>query len=40
MLNDVSLLMKSLTEYDKESINPALIKKLQEKILGDPEFTL
>jgi len=40
LLNDVSLLMKSLTEYEKESISPQLIKKLQEKILGDPEFTL
>lgn len=29
LLNDVSSLMKSLTEYEKESINPQFIKKLQ-----------
>ena len=40
LLNDVSTLMKDLTEYKRESINPALIKKLQDKILPDPEFTL
>jgi dynein heavy chain len=32
--------MKDLTEYKKESINPAFIKKLSEKIMNDPEFTL
>ena len=32
--------MKDLIEYKKENINPALIKKLQEKIMIDPEFTL
>lgn len=40
LLNDVTTLMKDLTEYKKENINPALIKKLQEKIMIDPEFTL
>lgn len=35
LLNDVSLLMTVLLEYKKESINPAYIKKLQEKILVD-----
>ena len=40
LLNDVTTLMKDLTEYKKESINPAFIKKLTEKIMGDPEFTL
>lgn len=39
-MNDVTTLMKDLIEYKKESINPALIKKLQDKIMGDPEFTL
>ncbi len=29
LLNDVTTLMKSLTEYDKENINPNFIKKLQ-----------
>ena len=29
LLNDVSSLMKNLTEYEKESINPQFIKKLQ-----------
>lgn len=29
LLNDVTSLMKSLTEYDKENINPAFIRKLQ-----------
>jgi dynein heavy chain len=32
--------MRDLTEYKKENINSAFIKKLQEKIMGDPEFTL
>ena len=36
LLNDVGTLMKDLTEYKRESINPALIKKLQDKILPDP----
>lgn len=40
LLNDVGMLMKDLTEYKKDSINPALIKKLNERIMGDPEFTL
>lgn len=40
LLNDVTTLMKDLTEYKKENINNALIKKLQDKILVDPEFTL
>ncbi len=38
-MNDVTTLMKSLTEYDKENINPAFVKKLQDKVLVDPEFT-
>ena len=29
LLNDVTTLMKSLTEYDKENINHNFIKKLQ-----------
>ena len=29
LLNDVSSLMKNLTEYEKENINPQFIKKLQ-----------
>lgn len=29
LLNDVNALMKDLVEYKKESINPALIKRLQ-----------
>jgi dynein heavy chain len=29
LLNDVVTLMKNLTEYEKENINSALIKKLQ-----------
>lgn len=29
LLNDVTTLMKDLTEYKKENINPQLIKKLQ-----------
>lgn len=32
--------MKDLTEYKKQNINAAFIKKLQEKILVDPQFTL
>lgn len=40
LLNDVTQLMTLLTEYKKENINPQLIKKLQEKILPDPDFTL
>lgn len=40
LLNDVTTLMKDLIEYKKQGINPALIKKLQEKILVDPQFTL
>jgi dynein heavy chain len=40
LLNDVTTLMKDLVEYKKENINPAFIKKLNEKIMGDPEFTL
>jgi dynein heavy chain len=40
LLNDVGLLMKDLTEYKKENINPAFVKKLQEKIMTDTEFTL
>jgi dynein heavy chain len=36
LLNDVTTLMKDLIEYKKENINPALIKKLQEKIMVDP----
>lgn len=40
LLNDVTSLMRDLTEYKKESINAQLIRKLQEKILVDPEFTL
>ncbi len=40
LLNDVTTLMKDLTEYKKENINPALIKKLTERILNEPEFTL
>jgi len=28
--------MKDLTEYKKENINPAFIKKLTDKIMGDP----
>ena len=35
LLNDVTTLMKELLEYKKESINPALIKKLQDKIMSD-----
>ena len=40
LLNDVNTLMKDLIEYKKESINPALIKKLTQTVMGDPEFTL
>lgn len=40
LLNDVGTLMKDLTEYKKENINPAFIKKLQERIMTDTEFTL
>lgn len=29
LLNDVTSLMKSLTEYDKENINGSFMKKLQ-----------
>jgi dynein heavy chain, axonemal len=29
LLNDATALMKDLTEYKKENINPAFIKKLQ-----------
>jgi len=36
LLNDVTTLMKDLTEYKKENINPAFIKKLTDKIMGDP----
>lgn len=36
LLNDVSTLMKDLTEYKKENINPNFIKKLNEKIMNDP----
>lgn len=32
--------MSLLTEYKKESINPAFIKKLNEKCIPDPDFTL
>ena len=39
LLNDVNTLMKDLVDYKKENINPALIKKLNDKIMGDPEFT-
>ena len=40
LLNDVGSLMTLLTEYKKESISNAFIKKLQEKCLPDPDFTL
>lgn len=36
LLNDVNTLMKDLVDYKKENINPALIKKLNDKIMGDP----
>ena len=36
ILSDVATMMKDLIEYKKESINPVLIKKLQDKIMSDP----
>lgn len=39
LLNDVNTLMTDLVNYKKESIGAHLIKRLQDKIMVDPEFT-
>ena len=40
LLNDTRELLEILMTYDKNSINPQHIKKLEEKVLSQPEFSL
>jgi dynein heavy chain, axonemal len=40
VLNDAAVLLAELKGFNKDAINPAYIKKLQEKIMPDPDFTL
>lgn len=39
MLSDTKQLLDALMTYDKDAITGAMIKKLDEKILNQPEFT-
>jgi len=38
LLNDSRELMEWLQTFDKDNISPATMKKLEEKVLGQPEF--
>lgn len=40
LLNDTKQLLDLLMNYDKDSITAATIRKMEEKILNQPEFTL
>jgi hypothetical protein len=40
LLENPKTLLEQLKTYDKEHINQALIAKLNQKILKDPDFTL
>lgn len=40
LLNDTKQLLDLLLSYDKDAITAATIKKMEEKILNQPEFTL
>lgn len=39
LLNDTRELLEILMTYDKDNINPSLIKLLEQKCLTRPEFT-
>ena len=40
LLNDTRELLELLMGYDKDTTNPLYVKKLEEKVLNQPEFTL
>lgn len=40
LLSDPQKLLDKLLEYDKDSTNPAHIKKLEEKVIPQQEFSL
>jgi len=40
LLNDTKVLLDKLLGYDRDNINQAYIRKLEQKILIDPDFKL
>jgi dynein heavy chain len=40
LLNDSRELLDLLMTYDKDTTNPAYVKKLEEKVINQPEFSL
>lgn len=40
LLNDTKVLLDKLLGFDRDNINQAYIRKLEQKILIDPDFKL